>query len=159
MLEVLYEVEKNIRDLLVDNELHTMYIDYHKPYVSRIWFQHGEYRVYLHKIESCDTVEVLYHPHPWESAIRIVEGRYEMGIGHSKDDFAPRTDCKLILPAGTCYEMVEPDAWHYVKPLDGPSYSIMVTGKLTGRKMPIEPEKEFRKLTEDEIVDILEKFM
>lgn len=58
MLKILKEVEDNLFTLLEEksskDEVHTMFIDYHKPYVSRIWFQHGEYRVYLHMIHPCD---------------------------------------------------------------------------------------------------------
>lgn len=156
MITTLLEVEKILHTLLINNKLHSMYIDYHKPFVSRIWFQYGENRVYLHKIEKClESSEALYHPHPWESAIRIISGHYEMGVGHSTTEEQPKTDCRLILPTSSLYEMTEPDAWHYVNPLDEPVYSLMVTGKRNGRTMPIEPKKEFRQLTTEECSDIL----
>jgi hypothetical protein len=159
MLDVLFQVEKNILDLLNKSALHTMYIDYHLPFVKRVWFQYGEYRVYLHLIEPCnDDLDVLYHPHPWKSAIRIVEGKYKMGIGHSETNEIPKTDCTLILPKGSCHEMVEKDAWHYVRPIDGPSYSLMVTGELNNREMPLESSKSFRELTKEEVDDIISKF-
>lgn len=57
MLEKLEEIKRILPELLLekllDNQLHTMYIDYHKPFVSRIWFQHDDIRVFLHKIEVC----------------------------------------------------------------------------------------------------------
>jgi hypothetical protein len=159
MLHILHQVEKSLGDLLQTQVLHSMYIDYHPPYVSRIWFQHGAYRVYLHKIEPCKaSTDALYHPHPWQSAIRILQGRYEMGVGHSATHEIPVTDCRLILPAGTQYEMVEQDAWHYVNPLDEPVYSLMVTGQLSQRKMPIEPKREFRKLSANEVEEMLKIF-
>ena len=44
-----------------ENNIETMYIDYHKPFVSRIWFKHENLRVFLHKIEPCsDSMESLY---------------------------------------------------------------------------------------------------
>lgn len=156
MLNILSDIEAGLRRHLCTSELHSMYIDYHKPYVKRIWYQHFDYRVYLHKIEPCnDSIEALYHPHPWKSAIKILKGSYEMGVGHSKTIEVPKTDCKLILPAGTQYEMTEKDSWHYVNPLRYPVYSIMVTGELTKREMPIEPKKSFRKLHIQEIEDII----
>lgn len=155
MIKVLQEIESKLSSLLVENELHSMYIDYHKPFVSRIWFQYGDYRVYLHKIESCgDNKEALFHPHPWKSAIRLIRGKYEMGIGHSETNDIPNTDCKLILSEGTVYEMTEENGWHYVNPLSV-SYSIMVTGERSNRKMPVEPKKDFRKLNSIEVYDIL----
>lgn len=159
MLDILHAVEKSLPELLQTQPLHSMYIDYHPPCVSRIWFQHGEYRVYLHKIEPCTAShDALYHPHPWQSAIRIVQGQYEMGVGHSATDVVPVTDCKLILQAGTEYEMLEENAWHYVNPLGAPSYSLMVTGKLSQRKMPLEPKRQFRPLTSGEAADLLQCF-
>lgn len=163
MLELLHKVENSLVELLYKNseKIKTMYIDYHKPFVSRIWFIDEELdcRVFLHKIEPCnDSKEALYHPHKWDSAMRIISGEYEMGIGHSETNETPRTDCKLILGAGTCYEMTEKDGWHYVFPKRD-TYTLMVTpNKLNGREMPIEPKHDFRKLTRKEMEDILYTF-
>ncbi len=158
MIQILSDVEEKLHSLITDSKFNSMYINYHKPFVSRIWFQYGEYRVYLHKIFACKDSEVLYHPHPWQSAIRIIKGRYEMGIGHSKTKKSPITDCKLILPSGTLYEMTEEDSWHYVNPLQEPVYSLMITGKKNERKMPLEPKKDFRTLGTEEYFDILTVF-
>lgn len=159
MINTLLHVEKLLPELLQISKLNSMYIDYHKPFVRRIWFQYGVYRVYLHCIEPCnESSEALYHPHPWKSAIRIIDGKYEMGIGHSATNEAPKTDCKLELPIHTMYEMTEPDSWHYVNPIGLPVYSLMVTGERNGRTMPLEPKKEFRKLTEKECINILIQF-
>lgn len=53
MLKILQEIESNltslIQDALINNTLKTKYIDYHDPYVSRIYFPYGKYRVFLHK--------------------------------------------------------------------------------------------------------------
>lgn len=159
MKDILIQAEQQLPALLKNSELHSMYIDYHPPFVKRIWLQYGEYRIYMHRIEPCSSSpEALYHPHPWHSAIRIVRGHYEMGVGHSASNELPPTDCKLLLGPGTLYEMTEPDGWHYVNPLDKPVYSLMVTGKRSERPMPLEPKKEFRKLNREEQADILRVF-
>lgn len=160
MLKKLEIIKSILPELLIEKanlfQVQTMYIDYHKPIVSRIWFQHLDLRVYLHKIEPCgDSLEALYHPHKWNSAMEILRGSYEMGIGHSDTNETPKTDCTIILNKGSKYEMIEPNGWHYVNPIKEPAYTLMVTGKLNGREMPIEPNKEFRKLTQLEILDIL----
>ena len=163
MLELLNKVENSLVDLLYRNagNINTMYIDYHKPYVSRIWFIDEEIdcRIFLHKIETCnESKEALYHPHKWDSAVKIIKGEYEMGVGHSETDEIPKTDCILILGAGSSYSMTEKDGWHYVSPIT-PTYTLMVIpNKLNGRKMPIEPQKEFRKLQRSEVEDILYNF-
>lgn len=159
MLELLYKVEDSLIELLYKNvdSIKTMYIDYHKPYVSRIWFidKENDCRVFIHKIEPCnESSEALYHPHKWDSAVRIISGEYEMGVGHSETDEIPKTDCVLVLGAGACYCMPEKDGWHYVSP-KVPTITIMVIpNKLNGRKMPVEPDKKFRKLTRKEVCDI-----
>lgn len=160
MISVLNDIIENFDEIFnskVDKgEVKTMSIEYHKPHVHRIWFQHGEFRVFLHKIFPCnESSEALYHPHKWDSAMKILKGSYEMGVGHSKTIDVPPTDCKLILPSGTIYEMTDKDAWHYVNPICEPVFTIMVTGPSNGREMPIESPKEFRKLDLFEIWDIL----
>lgn len=164
MIKLLNKIEENLGDILFKNadNIRTMYIDYHKPYVSRMWFidKENDCRVFLHKIETCqESKEALYHPHPWDSAMRIIAGQYEMGIGHSETNEIPKTDCKLILRSGTCYEMTEMHGWHYVSPIDEPAYTLMITpNKLNGREVPLEPNKAFRKLTREEIEDIVTVF-
>lgn len=163
MLEKLIEVKEILPQLLLDKsrtgEIKTMYIDYHKPFVSRIWFIHNDLRVFLHKIEPCkESSEALYHPHKWNSAMEIISGSYEMGIGHSETNLTPKTDCKIILPAGSMYEMTEKDGWHYVNPIEKPCYTLMITGSLNSREMPIEPQKEFRELSRYEFIEILQQF-
>ncbi len=163
MIELLNKVEDSLIELLYKNagNIKTMYIDYHKPYVSRIWFVDEEHdcRIFLHKIAQCEeSKEALYHPHKWDSAVRIVSGEYEMGVGHSETNELPKTDCTLILKTGSCYSMTEKDGWHYVSPKKDDTYTLMVTGKLNDREMPIEPDKKFRKLSREEIADILYTF-
>lgn len=161
MIKKLLEVEMNIVELLqqhvANGTLNSLYIDYEPPTVERMWFQHGDNRVLLHKIHVCDA-EPLFHPHPWKSAVRIVLGSYEMQVGHSATDERPAVDCTIIMPQGSLYEMVEMDGWHSVRPLVIPSYSLMLIGERYNRKMPVEPNKEFRALTDAEIKSNLSVF-
>lgn len=107
----------------------TLDVDYEPPRVERLWRQLGPYRLMLHRIHPCE--KALFHPHPWPSAVRVVSGRYEMGVsqGHVLLNEHQPEVARLILTAGSQYEMVHPLAWHYVRPLDEPSLSVMVTGK------------------------------
>lgn len=114
-----------------------LYVGYHPPFVHRAWIQIDDtYRLYLHVIEPCSAEGALFHPHPWPSAIKIVNGVYEMRVGYGKGDEAPPVASTLILPAGSYYEMVEPDGWHSVRPVGAKSLSIMVTGKPWERSSP-----------------------
>lgn len=164
MVDVLLEVEMMLPALLEPgkNEIKSMFIDYHEPHVKRIWFQHGEYRVYLHKLEQVllPAEEMLFHPHPWESAVKLVKGSYVMGVGHSATDDIPKVDCRLQLAQGSVYQMTEQDGWHYVYPTAGPVYSLMVTGRRFDRVMPVVSERpSSRKLTKEEKEEMLAAFL
>jgi len=127
MLQVLDEALKALPALLSDPETPWvgLAVRYEKPYVDRLWVQWGEYRLNLHRIFPCDVP--LYHPHPWPSAVEIFDGRYEMGLGADHPETALIST--VVLGPGSRYEMANPRGWHYVKPLGGPSMSVMVTGK------------------------------
>jgi hypothetical protein len=106
MIEILEVVEKQLPDLLADEAAwSTLYIDYHPPLVERVWRQWGEYRICLHRIHPCRPEEALFHPHPWPSAMRIISGRYNMGVGHGPGIKAPPIDKALEMTAGAAYEM------------------------------------------------------
>jgi hypothetical protein len=136
MLEMLHEVELTLPALLENpEEWQSMYIDYEKPYVERLWLTYGDYRVNLHRIHPCKPGEALFHPHPWPSAMRVL-GEYEMGVGMSAGITPPTVAMKFTLSSRSEYEMVDPDTWHYVRPLYRPSYSLMITGEPWKRSAP-----------------------
>ncbi len=131
MLPILEQAEKELPALLmVPEDWRSLHINDEKPYVQRLWMPYGEGRLMLHFILPCKPREALFHPHPWPSAMRIVWGEYETAYGHGPPDGPrPAMGEKKILRAGDCYEMVNPEAWHYVRPIDVPVVSVMVTGK------------------------------
>lgn len=131
MLDVLRQVERELPTMLKkeqEGDWNSVYVDYHEPFVERLWRPWKEYRIYLHRIFPCETSKALFHRHPWPSAMRVLEGKYEMGVGYTKGSEPPRVAAKLILPRFSEYEMTEPHAWHYVRPLAEASVSLMVTG-------------------------------
>jgi hypothetical protein len=137
MLDILHAVESVLPELLPEkNAWHSLYIDYHLPFVERLWRDWFEYRIYLHRIHPCAPGKALVHAHPWPSAIRVLKGSYEMGVGYGPGLQAPPIATRLILGPDSEYEMVDPDGWHYVRPLGTPSYSLMVTGKPWDRPSP-----------------------
>lgn len=137
MLKLLNQYIRLLPNLLESaSNWNSLYIDYETPHVYRLWRQMDEdHRLMLHKIMPCEKPYV--HTHPWPSAIKILEGAYEMGLGaHGCGTWTcdgicdTYTAATMILTSGVQYEMIEPYAWHYVKPLNQtPSYSIMVIGK------------------------------
>ena len=137
MLDILATVESELPELLQDESAwSSIYIDYHPPTVERLWRNWNGYRIYLHRIHPCGAGEALFHPHPWPSAMRILEGEYEMAVGYGKGETVPPVAALMIAAGDFRYEMTDPDAWHYVRPLERPSMSLMVTGKPWDRPAP-----------------------
>jgi len=155
MLHLLKEALKELPDLLGRDgpSWNSLYIDYHKPFVSRVWIPWRDNRINLHKIEPCLGSEALYHPHPWPSAMIVLDGAYMMNVGHGQGLEKPPVAATMLMTRGSCYEMTDVDAWHSVQPLET-TYSIMITGTPTGRIFP-GPNKDLRGLTKLEIIDLL----
>ena len=134
MFNILEEVEKKLPILLQQEEMwKSVFVDYHLPFVKRLWttfsFEEQDYRIYLHQILPCELEECLFHPHPWPSIMKILSGKYKMTVGYGQGMNPPETAMTLILPAGTTYEMTNPDGWHAVCPIEDSSFSLMITGK------------------------------
>lgn len=138
MIRALFDAETEILDYMKDEQAwSSMFIDYEKPYVERLWRSwRAHFRISLHRIHTCHEDEPLFHPHPWPSAIRILSGVYEMGIGHGAGDSKPPVNTRVILTSGCVYEMIDPDEWHYVRPLTDTSHSVMITDLPWGRRAP-----------------------
>jgi hypothetical protein len=156
MFDILSIVEKKLPDLLNKPDIWaSVYVDYHLPFVQRLYTkfqeQETEYRIYLHRILPCELKDCLFHPHPWPSIIKILNGQYDMQLGFGAGMEPPAVASTLILNAGTIYEMINRDSWHAVCPINELSYSLMVTGtpwereshKSTKKLSPLIPiEKE-----------------
>jgi hypothetical protein len=136
MLDVLARLERELPALLTDTEWNSLDINYHPPFVERLWIPWGEYRVSLHRIHPCTPDQALFHPHPWPSAMRILDGTYEMAVGYGAGSTPPPIAARIIASGDFTYEMTDPDAWHYVRPLGGPAKTIMVTGRPWHREAP-----------------------
>lgn len=158
MLVVLSQVEQVLPSLLQNEAIwKDVDVDYHPPHVERMWCDWEGYRVYLHRIHPCAPGEALFHPHPWPSAMHVLSGMYEMTVGYGPGKQAPPVASTLLLPSGTRYEMVHPDGWHAVRPIDVPAYSLMITGKPWDRWSP-KSDKPLGSLTPQERSQILDFF-
>jgi hypothetical protein len=158
MLGYLHEAERALPQLLEDESAwHSVYVDYDFPIVERLWYPWGNFRISLHKIHPCETSDALFHPHPWPSAIKILDGNYEMGVGYGNGENKPPVAAKIIMGVGSEYEMSDPDGWHYVRPIGGPSISLMITGLPWGRPSP-KSEKQLNPLHEVQKKELLNFF-
>ncbi len=131
MLPTLEQAERELPALLLHvPEWESLLIADEKPNVERVWMPYGDGRLCLHVIHPCYASEPLYHPHPWPSAMRICRGWYETAYGHGPSDGpAPPKGNAKVIGNGEKYEMVDPTAWHYVRPLGEKVLSVMVTGR------------------------------
>lgn len=137
MLTALKGFEKELPKLLKNvSDWNSLKVDYSLPIVERLWREWMGFRIFLHKIHPCDFSTSLYHTHNWPSAMKVVSGRYEMGVGYGENNTPPPIASTLVLNTGSTYEMIEPNAWHYVRPLDDFAYSIMITGTPWGSGSP-----------------------
>jgi len=192
MIQELKNIENTMLPALLDKPevWHSLDVNYHPPRVQRLWTQVGKKRLSLHVIHPCTAEEALYHPHPWASAIHIISGKYEMGLGvkdspgfkglhkflngeptigekfvridkNEKQYRFIREISKTILVAGSYYEMLDKKGWHYVRPLDEPSISIMLMDEPWDNSEEEEglpkPEEKLSEMDNETIVSILQK--
>jgi hypothetical protein len=155
MLPILARAERALPALLVSEVgWNSLDVDYDPPRVERLWRPFEECRLYLHRIHPCD--RALYHPHPWPSAIKIVSGGYEMGVGFGEGSQPPLVAATLHLKPGSSYEMTNIDGWHYVLP-SVENLSIMITGAPWDRWAP-GPNKQLSALKGVEVEALLADF-
>lgn len=160
MIENLKQIEKTmIISLLNKPEIwNSLLIDYHPPLVERLWTQIGNYRLFLHFIQPCSAEDALFHPHPWPSAMHVIKGTYEMGLGFGPGLEVPEKMCTILIPdGGIYYDMTHIDGWHYVRPIDFPCSTVMLTGKPWGREAP-KSDEPLKPLDEERKIIMLEYF-
>lgn len=162
MLKKLHEAEEALFELLSDgtDAWEGLDVNYEPPHVERLWRQWGEYRISLHRIYPCE--KALCHPHPWASAVRILSGQYEMGIGFTECGEQEEI-ARLVLVEGSEYEMLSEPDWHYVKPLRKPCLSVMVTAPPFNSRLVIDKKFgkgiEHNKLSEPVKTELLITFL
>lgn len=150
-------------DLLRTPVWNSMAVRYEHPFVDRLWtpfeFEGQSFRLSLHHIHPCELGQAFWHPHPWPSIVLLLRGKYEMGVGYGAGTSPPDSVLTCILEPGAIYEMVNPDAWHYVRPLDPQgSWSIMLSGEPWGRQMPGPKPPSAVELWSEQISRMLDEF-
>jgi len=83
----------------------------------------------------------------WYLAFR--NSKYEMAVGYGVGAVTPPYAARMILGPGSEYEMTEPLGWHYVRPIDIPTMSLMVTGIPWQLSAP-KSEKKLGPLTQEQ---------
>lgn len=152
--DLLKDVETNKLPLLVHQPeaWSSVFVDYEPPFVERLWLQlDKDHRLFLHHVKACEA-DSLWHPHPWPSIVKVMpRSGYEHGIGY---DTTHEGECPVgmiqTVYGSMTYEMSDPHAWHYVKPLWS-SWSIMITGIPFKTPSPgyIKPTKVLRPLSNE----------
>lgn len=158
MLDFLHQTEAALPELLrEEGRWKSLFVNYHAPFVERLSCDWQGGRVYMHKIHPCGVEDALFHPHPWPSAMKVLQGGYEMAIGYGAGTVKPPAAVRLMLGAGSEYEMTHPDGWHYVRPINRPSFSLMVTGNPWVRESP-KSDKQLFELPAQKRFEILQFF-
>lgn len=161
MIDKLKQIEDiKILSLLNDASIwESKLIDYTFPIVERLWCQIGNYRLCLHFIHKCSREESFLHPHPWPSAVHVIDGEYEMGLGFGEGIEEPEVFSTIISSGDMYYDMSNRDAWHYVRPTIGPCASVMLTGEPWDREMPNSNcSKQYKKISDIRIYTMLDYF-
>lgn len=159
MLARLLTVEAALPALIADVDgWKSLDINYHPPRVERLYRDLDGVRVSLHRVWPCAPEAALIHPHPWPSAMRLIAGRYRMWIGYGAGLETPPLAALVELAAGSRYVMEDPDQWHAVMPIDGPTLSVMVTGQPWERAMPVRPTTPLTPLAPSVVTALLGQF-
>ena len=160
MLETLKVIFEMFPELLDDiTGWNSLYVDYDKPYVERLWRQlFKEHRLYLHIAHPCKKGESFFHNHAGPSAMLVISGQYEMMIGRGVEGRKPETVSTVIIGPNQGYEMLDRDDWHSIRPIDGPTMSLMLCGPLWTNHIAPKPTKKLFPLTIERSKEILELF-
>ena len=140
----------------------TLVIDRRKPITHRAWIMHGDTRICLHGFEPCQREEAFLHPHPWPSAMLVLDGSYDMHVGYAAAPESRQPDdvISLQLAAGSTYDMSVPGAWHKIVPRTR-CYSLMINGPRwdTGpRFAPTTQGKDLGRMTSSQLNEHLVVF-
>ncbi len=97
---------------------------------ERLWRPMGELHLVLQRSYPGQPGSASLHHHVGPVAVQILTGTCEMGVGYGSVIDPAALAARMILPAGSVYEMPNGPGWHWVRPLEQPSLSLMVTGRL-----------------------------
>lgn len=135
-------------------------INYHPPRVYRLSCTYMGLKINLHKIYPCKTSEALMHPHPWESVMEVLPGsKYQMLVGYNEGNDPKDVNIVLnmISSTGFQYAMPHKNGWHSVSPIDGCTYTLMITNKPWNRPAP-KASFELKQFENDFKLEILNYF-
>lgn len=130
-----------------------------KPYTYRAFIFHGVYRICLHRFDPCEEHEAFFHRHPWDSRIWLLDGFYEMVVGHcpmGEENPVPLLKTEFY-GEGSGYESFNPEFWHKVIP-HTTCYSVMVNGPRINAGAPTTDGKDLDKMSDLDLLAHLDRF-
>lgn len=172
MINDLKDIEdKVLKDLIHNAEWNSVFVDYEKPHVERVWttLEDGR-RISLHVIHPCKQDESLVHPHPWPAAFHVLSqpgsvyghSLYVMHSFDSNNDNLFECICSQEIIGDMYYEMLSPNSIHSVTPINGPVYTIMLSGDVIWSENSIKPPYKLSPLNikrKKEILNIFESLL
>jgi len=138
-------------------------IDYHPPRVERVWMPFNDMRVSLHVIHPSGKYDTQIHSYPWELASYVlpIGGKYEQGIGYRGFDklgLENKIVCTQELGGDMYYEILDPNALHYVRPYVLPVFMVTITGPKIWGNNGVILDKKLEPLSEERKKEILQTF-
>lgn len=131
-IETLRSLEPKIVELLKKpSKWKSLDVDYYPPRVERLYATLDGYRIHVHVIHHTKNV-CLFHKHRWPAAFKQIKGQYMMGVTYSSTEITSEeahllpTLIRILVTAGSYYEMTQTDCLHFVQPTDDQSYSISI---------------------------------
>lgn len=165
MLIALGEAMSDLPELTKDaSRWDSLVINRRKPHTYRIFTQLANgLRLSLHRFSPCDADEAFFHPHPWPGAFCVLQGRYRMEVGRSKDrTVSPDHAITVVLEPFSRYEIISPLTWHTVVPAVE-TYTVMVNGppwpaEVAHINVRTTRGKDLGKMADSEVLDELLRF-
>lgn len=129
MLDVLFEARLALPFLLQnESRWNDLQAKTKRPFLQRLWYQWGKYRISLNHFSDFIEGSAFWHPHPWKVAIHIEEGSYENQQGfYDASGQLIQKKSELLYP-GSSYEMLEQNLAHAVVPKSSDVWTVMVSG-------------------------------
>ena len=162
MNETLQEIDRELPDLLEKEDWEALNVDYFPPVVHRVWRQHGDFRICLHRIFPPEEgVKGLAHPHKWPCAVNILKGQYDSIMGYKWDVELPLAiGGRIVMSEGSIYEMTLPHQWHDVRPVNCEYVlSLLVMGPLYNTEYEgMEVKKKLKPLSDRRRKSIIDEF-
>lgn len=162
MLAILEQAERELPALLLNpDDWRGTYSFIGEPVIEWLWMPYGEGKLHIQFVSAYPAnLFMKGHGHAWPLAARIIKGWCATAFGHGLPGGPPPTmgpirimgtppdeDFRRADARKQVLEIVDPNAWHFSRPLEGGIIQVMVSGR-PWRSNPHKPDRDFRRLNQ-----------